>query len=139
MLHTVLAITKPLSVKLQGISQDIHNAVASVKDCIKVLTKIRNGDKFDVLFKQLEKQVGSQIDMPRVVSRQVHRSNAPATSALEHYRINLFYPFIDGVVCQLNERFSVHCQQASSLSCLIPAFCHDVQFDSIKDGLNMYR
>lgn len=34
-LNMVLAKTKPLSVKLQGVSQDIHNAVASVKDLLK--------------------------------------------------------------------------------------------------------
>ena len=36
-LVSVLKVTKPLSVRLQGATQDIHNVSESVRDCITTL------------------------------------------------------------------------------------------------------
>ena len=46
-LNSVLAVTKPLSMKLQGVSQDIHSAITSINGCIEVLETYREGQKFD--------------------------------------------------------------------------------------------
>jgi hypothetical protein len=74
-LSTVLEVTKPLSQKLQGPSQDLHSASTCVTDCIDVLQQFRAGDVFNSrLFKQAEQVYGSPIAMPRVAGRQVHRS-----------------------------------------------------------------
>ena len=95
-LNSVLAVTKPLSVKLQGVSQDIHT---SINGCIEVLETYREGRKFDELLRNVEKETGT-IEMPRIVSTQRHRYNAPASSPSEHYKRNLFYPYVDTCISQ---------------------------------------
>ncbi len=139
LVHAVLAVTKPLSVKLQGTPQDNFRATESVRDCIEVLQSLRDGDMFDIIFDGVEKNSGRSIEMPHLTSRQMHRINAPAGCPLQHYRRNLFYPFIDTCIAQLHERFSSHTMKASLLSGLIPAFCCDRTFKSIKDGVDHYR
>jgi hypothetical protein len=137
-LNSVLAVTKPLSVKLQGVSQDIHSAITSINGCIEVLETYREGQKFEELLRNVEKETGT-IEMPRIVSKQRHRYNAPATSPSEHYKRNLFYPFVDTCISQLRERFSTVSQNASMLSRLIPAFCCDKTYETIKESVNRYR
>ena len=137
-LHAVLAVTKPLSVKLQGVAQDIHRATSSVRGCIEVLNILRNSNKFDLIFDDVQTTSGMPIEIPRLTSRQIHRNNAPADSPLEHFRRNMFYPFVDTCISQLQQRFAPHCLKASLLSSLIPAYCCDQPFESIKDG-DLYR
>ena len=38
---SVLEVTKPLSVRLQGATQDIHNMSETVRDCITTLQGVR--------------------------------------------------------------------------------------------------
>ena len=40
-LVVIFKITKPLSVKLQGASQDLHYAIERVRDCVTVLNRMR--------------------------------------------------------------------------------------------------
>ena len=138
-LHAVLAVTKPLSVKLQGVSQDIHRATSSVRGCIAMLNILRNSNKFDLIFDDVQATSGMPIEIPRLTSRQMHRNNAPADSPLEHFRRNMFYPFVDTCISQLQQRFAPHCLKASPLSALILAFCCDQPFESINDGIDLYR
>lgn len=49
-IDSVLEITKPLSVKLQSASQDIHTAVTDAKDCLSVLQKYRSEEE---IFKKI--------------------------------------------------------------------------------------
>ena len=57
----------------------------------------------------------------RVTNRQQHRANAPSQSIEEHYRLNLFYPFIDHVTSQLNTRFVEISEPALLATYLIPS------------------
>ena len=49
--------------------------------------------------------VDCSLEIPRQVARQQHRANAPATTPCEYWRINLFFPFIDHLMTQFDERF----------------------------------
>ena len=71
-IHAVLAVTKLLSVKLQGISQDIFRARESVRDYTEVLQSICDGDIFERIFVCAGKTSGRSIEMPRLTSRQMH-------------------------------------------------------------------
>ena len=46
----VLSVTKPLSVKLQTMNQDLLQAVRSVDSCMEVLQSMRDGYTYDKLF-----------------------------------------------------------------------------------------
>ena len=64
---------------------------------------------------------------PRVADRQRNRANAPAPTAKEYYRINMAAPFLDHIILQLGERFTV---QASRLLALVPSIMNENQTKS---------
>ena len=86
----------------------------------------RNGidASFSHVFAQGEtmaKKVGSQISMPRIVSRQTHRSNAEATCPLEYFKRNVAIPFLDHIIMCIEQQFSESAMIATSLLGLVPS------------------
>ena len=49
----------------------------------------------------LARRVSVQPNMPRIIHRQVHRNNAPATTPEDYYRINLTTDFSTMLLCTL--------------------------------------
>lgn len=43
---------------------------------------------------------------PRVCTSMTHRANAPAPTIYEHYRINLYTPFLDHIIVELDTQFT---------------------------------
>ena len=92
----MLEVTKPLSIKLQSKSQDIHHAMDGVLDVVNVLQQIRyDGPTYDRIIQRAQVSNGSEIAMPRMTGRQVHRANHPGSDARQYYRRGMFLPFID--------------------------------------------
>ena len=76
----MLEVTKPLSVKLQSKSQDIHHAMEDVLDAVNVLQQLRyDGPAYDRIIQRA--QESSEIAMPRMTGRQVHQANHPGKTA----------------------------------------------------------
>ena len=94
-LQTVVEVTKPLSVKCQGVFQDILRTTESVQDCVNVLQHIRSGDMFDILFVQAEEVHDRPTQMPRITNRHRHRPNLPADSVLVYNTRVSFNPSLD--------------------------------------------
>ena len=94
-LVSVLEVTKPQSVRLQGATQDIHNVSESVCDCIATLQGIRTDKYFKKIFKNAEQQHDATVEMPRINARQRNRENHPADSAEEYYRRSMYFPYLD--------------------------------------------
>lgn len=138
-LGTILQITKPLSQNLQSKSQNVHNAVESVKDCINVLNKYRADDTFTDIFKRASELYGEEIPIPRLVGRQKHRSNISASTSLEYYKRSVFYPFLDTCISQLNERFAAHAEKAYQLAALLPSCCESSTFTTIEGACSLYE
>jgi hypothetical protein len=130
--------TKPLSVKLQAKSQDIHRAVESVKDCVSVLQQFREGDMFQIIFKRAETTHGEAIPMPRLTARQRHRSNVPASNAEEYYRRAYYLPFLDTCISQLNERFTDRSANAYKIRAVIPAFMDGCSFSDLEPAAELF-
>ena len=130
-LQTVVEVTKPLSAKLQGVSQDILRTTESV------LPKFRSGDMFDRPFVQAEEVDGRLIQMPRITNRQRHRPNVPVDSALVYYMRVLFKPFLDTCLRQLLGRFASTSAKALLLSAFIPAFYLQRDLSAIEEGVTM--
>ncbi|EDO42390.1 predicted protein [Nematostella vectensis] len=106
----ILALTKPLTVKLQSKAMDILKAKEELALLISVLTEMSND--IDATHHELyqdavtiARQVDVQPDMPRVAQRQTHRPNAPASNPEDYYKINLTRVFLDHVLGQLDSRF----------------------------------
>ncbi|XP_048576913.1 52 kDa repressor of the inhibitor of the protein kinase-like isoform X2 [Nematostella vectensis] len=106
----ILALTKPLTVKLQSKAMDILKAKEELALLISVLTEMSND--IDATHHELyqdavtiARQVDVQPDKPRVAQRQTHRPNAPASNPEDYYKINLTRVFLDHVLEQLDSRF----------------------------------
>ena len=95
-LSSVLEVTKPLSVKLQSESQDIHHAMEGVLDAVNVLQQLRyDGPAYDRIIQRAQELHGSEIAMPRMTGRQLHRANHTGSDTRQYYRREVFLPFID--------------------------------------------
>ena len=117
----ILDVTRPLSVQLQAVNIDLSGAIESIESCQRVLQEYRNDDTFENLFLKLETELDREIEKPRVNSRQTQRANAPASTSMDHYRVNLFLPFVDTVIQQLNTRFESHNDVIHDLCKFLPS------------------
>ena len=138
-LNVVLAVTKPLSSKLQGVSQDLAQAVNGIQECVDVLESFRNDDTFDKAFQRAAETLGEELVMPRRAGRQTQRNNVPADTPLQYYKRAIFLPYIDTVVGQLKARFQGHSAVACKLIGLLPAFCVTQTFASIEESVDLYQ
>ncbi len=107
----ILSISQPLSLALQKVNCDIVKAYRDAKLCRETILLQRQESKFDVLWEKAT-AIADTIDIvlskPRTVACSRFRSNAGSeldSGAMEYYRRNVYYPFIDHCVSQFNERF----------------------------------
>ena len=110
-LANVLTRTQALIKYLQKTTIDVVSAKRTIHDVIAILEKARTEveERFSQVFKEVQelfKILGVEVTMPRVVKRQMNRSNLPATDAKEYYKINVFVPLLDHVITDLKDRFS---------------------------------
>ena len=63
----------------------------------------------------LATDIGAVIKIPRICKYQQHRSNVPADSPREYYKRCLGIPFLDSLLSQINERFSIENRVVQSL------------------------
>ncbi|KAJ8311031.1 hypothetical protein KUTeg_011415 [Tegillarca granosa] len=121
----ILSYTHPLSQALQKTSCDLFKAYNDAQHCKSVIKNQRSDEVFQVLFTRastLAECVNVCIEKPRVSGRMAHRAAAgdACDSALVYFRINMFYPFIDHCVAQLEERFPVNMSSILLASKLFP-------------------
>ncbi|CAG2217955.1 unnamed protein product [Mytilus edulis] len=102
---------------------------------IKILGEKRNDEQFNQLFSRAEKIADRlEVDLrpKRRVGRQVHRENAALESdPTSHWRINLFFPFIDHVTSELQRRFPNDLKTQMMGYYLIPKHLHSLTPDII--------
>ena len=134
---TVLAVTKPLSLRLQAPSRDLLKAVQSVDECIDVLESYRD-EAYDDLYSRVEETLGHPIPMPRLAGRQRHRSNHQVSTSRDYYRVAVFLPYIDACLVQLRERFKSHRARGQFLCSLLPSACVSRSFSDVEEAVEMY-
>ena len=71
---------------------------------------------------RMAERVGNTIEMPRITSKQQHRSNAEASSPCEYFQRNVAIPFNDHVIMCISEQFSSSAIIATSLLGLVPEY-----------------
>ncbi len=108
--QSVLAYTRALSVKLQGRYSDIVRAYREVDNVKSTVRDLRsNVDTFHARVydeaKKLAEVVHVDESIPRLASRQQHRSNVSADNYPQYYCRNLTIPLLDHLITQLNTRF----------------------------------
>ena len=88
--------------------------------------------------------LASSIDLtivkPRTATIQIHRANTGRVNqtASDYYTINLYYPFIDHLIEQLETRFSNEHHQIIAANYLIPQNLHKLSDDKIAMILSYY-
>ena len=121
-INKALAVLQPVSVKLQGVAVDVivaNDMVGSVIDELKLF----DDATFSEIYQQarsLASQVGEDISAPRVVGIQRHRANPPASTALEHFRIAIYKPFMSHLISELETRFTESRSVINQLCKLVP-------------------
>lgn len=60
------------------------------------------------------------IEIPRRCGRQMYRTNTPASTPEEYFRLAVFVPFLDSFLMQMHERLLAHRNLLSCFSSLLP-------------------
>ncbi|CAG4986926.1 unnamed protein product [Colias eurytheme] len=64
--------------------------------------------------------LGTDFQVPRIASRQQHRSNHPAQSSSDYWKRSIIIPYLDSLISALDQRFSNEHLPAFSLMSLHP-------------------
>jgi hypothetical protein len=104
------SILEPVTNALQGIAVDLSEVQQHAETLIAMFVDHRNdpATSFEELFHRAEEiaaEVGVDLVAPRVTNVQRHRSNAPASTTKDYYRINVFIPYLDALVSAMRDRF----------------------------------
>lgn len=143
----LFSISVPLSRLLQTESLDLKQALSFANVTQNTLKDIRVNaiEEFSKIFKSVEtycNKIGIGICIPRISSRQAHRSNIATNSPESYYRVTIFIPFLDNFIDQLHDRFLSHKNILSSFTCLFPnsdfKISNDVE-ESFKLLSEMYK
>ena len=97
---------------------------------------VSNNDTYD------EKAAGivspEEISTLHNVKYQTMLSNIPAESPKSYYLRDLYFPFLDSVILQLDQRFSGHAEAAMRLSSLLPAKVVTANFCEVEPAVNLF-
>lgn len=120
---TVFAYCLPLCKTLQKEAIDLKQMVNVSKTCLVELQSLRNNPEkeFGSIFRCVEavaKDQELELKTPRLCGKQRNRSNVETPSTETYYRINVFIPFLDFFINQLNERFEKHESVFLGFQCL---------------------
>ncbi|XP_072391085.1 52 kDa repressor of the inhibitor of the protein kinase-like [Diabrotica undecimpunctata] len=119
-LRKVFSYTSSLNRTLQKVNVDLTDSCSYVKTIKTTLQNLRNEREFSNLFEEAKKLISADITVPRVSRRQLNRNNIPGDTAEVYYRRNIFYPFIQHVVTELDARFKPHEEAISGIQLLLP-------------------
>ena len=118
---------------------DAYGDVALARECIRDSRSEECWKKLWARVLQIASAVGITIIKPRSVGLQRHRANAGAVdqSPSDYYRINVYYPFIDHVIGELETRFSSDHEGLIAAQYLIPLYLPQLSQDKI-DSIEGY-
>ena len=121
----LLSFLRCVTLALQSTECNLVDAYADVtlaRECIRDSRNEGCWEKLWTKATQLASTVGLTIEKPRTARTQIHRGNVGSTdqSPSTYYRLNVFYPFIDHVVTELETRFSNDHEGLVAIQHLIP-------------------
>ena len=125
-MYQYLAHLAGITVKLQRATIDIVEAHDMITEVGSFYRKEREecGTNFSRIYNQsvsMAEKVGTAAEMPRITSRQQHRSNAEAQTPREYFQRNVAIPLLDHIIMCIEEQFSPSAKVATSLLGLVPS------------------
>ncbi|CAH1993310.1 unnamed protein product [Acanthoscelides obtectus] len=119
-LRKVFSYTANLNKAMQKVNVDLTNICEYTKTVKTTLLNVRNESQFAILFEQAQQMSSGDIVVPRITGRQTLHNNIAAETAEIYYRRNVFYPFIDHVIAELDARFKPHESTIEGIQMLLP-------------------
>lgn len=106
----------------------------------RILTVIKNHRQTaDVVSQDLfaaanetAENIGVELQQPRIIKQQQHRSNPPASTPVEFWKRSLIIPYLDSLITSLEQRFSDENLPAFSLLTLHPFIMLDMTLEEFK-------
>ena len=106
---------------------------------MKSCRDVSNNATYDKIYQKAADMVSTEkISMRRIVKHQTMRSNVPAESLKNYYLRNLYHPFLDSVILQLDQRFSGHAEAVTRLSSLLAANAVTANFYDVEPEVNLF-
>ena len=133
-------VTKTLQAKQCDLVQ-AYKDVELAKECIH---DARNEQTWATLWDRIQhvgQAAGIEITKPRTTTSQRHRENAgqPDQTASDYYRVNVFYPFIDHVLQELQNRFNPEVHKGLiAAQYLVPSDLHLLTDTHMKNIVEYY-
>ena len=90
------------------------------KDCGTNLSRIYNRSV------SMAEKVGTAAEMPRLTSRQQHRSNAEAQTPREYFQRNVTIPLLDHIVMCIEKQFSPLCSRNVNFNAALNTYTDDL-------------
>lgn len=112
---------EPIVNALQSKSLDLFYCLKHVK-VIKAVIGDHRSNADDIIINLLKdaEEIGVELNPPRIVRRQQYRSNHPSENVSDYWKRALLIPYLDSLICSLEERFSDDNLPAFSLLSLHP-------------------
>ena len=106
---------------------------------MKFCRDVSSNNTYDEIYlKAADMMSPEEISMPGIVKHQTMRSNATAESPRNYYLRNLYYPFLDSVILQLDQRFPGHAETVMQLSSLLPVNVVTANFCEVEPAVNLF-
>jgi hypothetical protein len=139
----LFGMCKGLSELLQSPQMDLSSCVKHAELLLQEVRSVREKaeSSFHAIFSDasdLAEEIGSEIKIPRVASRQKYRDSYASASPEEYYRIAVFIPLLEDFASQLDTRFVQHREALTAFSGLSPrniSSADDVGLDELASSL----
>ena len=139
----VLSFLRGVTLTLQSPECNLVDAYADVTLARECIRDCRSEESWERLWKkamELASTLGLSIEKPRTARVQTHRSNTGSVdqSSSTYYQLNVFYPFIDHVINELETRFSHDHEGLVAVQHLVPFSLKDLSEDQLKSIQDYY-
>ena len=118
----LLQFIVPLTNYLQTVDIDLLQAHQQTTTIIDALAKQRNDESWEKLYQHavaIAEKHDVPVIRPRLAGRQQHRVNVPSNSVSDYYKRGLYFPFLDHLLSELNDRL-IKPGPLFRISCLLP-------------------
>lgn len=105
--NCLLKFLMPLCNVLQAKNCDLVQASQQAQTLVTFFQKKREDDTYDCVWTKAC-EFATNVDVspkaPRTTPRQTQRSNTPAHTPMDYWRLNVYLPFLDHIITQLSDR-----------------------------------
>ena len=139
--QSILPNLTPLSDHLQDPHCDLVLASCRAQTLCGLMQKKRSDATWSNIWQSATSIAGEHdiaVNKPRTTTRQIHRCNTPALTVEDYWHLNLFCPFIDQLIVELQDRLCKPMPRLkaqyllpSHISDLSSELWQDIEYDSL--------